>query len=153
MNLKTKFFLGAAVVLAFFSFCAEPALAAQAETKEQVLARLDSAAANFRSTSADVEFDTIETDPVPDTDIQKGVVYYDRKNDAVRMGVHLSEHDGRPTAKAYTFIGGTFELFEPGVNQVTKYAQAGKWESYVILGMGASGKDLAAKWEMQYLGP
>jgi outer membrane lipoprotein-sorting protein len=153
MNLKRKFFLGAVAFLAFFCFCTERALAAQAETKEQVLSRLDSAAANFHSTSADVEFDTIETDPVPDTDVQKGVVYYDRKNDAVRMGVHLSEHGGRPTAKAYTFIGGTFELFEPLVNQVTKYAKAGKWESYVILGMGASGKDLAAKWDIQYRGP
>jgi outer membrane lipoprotein-sorting protein len=153
MSLKRRFFLGAAAVLAFFSFCIEPALASQAETKEQVLARLDSAAANFHSTSADVEFDTIETEPVPDTDVQKGVVYYERKNNAVRMGVHLSEHDGHPTAKAYTFIGSTFELFEPGINQVTKYVKAGKWEGYVSLGMGASGKDLAAKWDIQYLGP
>jgi outer membrane lipoprotein-sorting protein len=153
MSLKRRFFLGAAAVLAFFSFCMEPALASQAETKEQVLARLDSAAANFHSTSADVEFDTIETEPVPDTDVQKGVVYYERKNNAVRMGVHLSEHDGHPTAKAYTFIGSTFELFEPGINQVTKYVKAGKWEGYVSLGMGASGKDLAAKWDIQYLGP
>jgi len=140
MSLKRRFFLGAAAVLAFFSFCMEPALASQAETKEQVLARLDSAAANFHSTSADVEFDTIETEPVPGTDVQKGVVYYERKNNAVRMGVHLSEHDGHPTAKAYTFIGSTFELFEPGINQVTKYVKAGKWEGYVSLGMGASGK-------------
>ena len=153
MSLKRRFFLGAAAVLAFFSFCMEPALASQAETKEQVLARLDSAAANFHSTSADVEFDTIETEPLPDTDVQKGVVYYERKNNAVRMGVHLSEHDGHPTAKAYTFIGSTFELFEPGINQVTKYVKAGKWEGYVSLGMGASGKDLAAKWDIQYLGP
>src|ERR1700679_371791 len=153
MSLKRRFFLRAAAVLAFFSFCMEPALASQAETKEQVLARLDSAAANFHSTSADVEFDTIETEPVPDTDVQKGVVYYERKNNAVRMGVHLSEHDGHPTAKAYTFIGSTFELFEPGINQVTKYVKAGKWEGYVSLGMGASGKDLAAKWDIQYLGP
>jgi outer membrane lipoprotein-sorting protein len=153
MSLKREFFLGAAAVVAFFSFCFKPALATQVETKEQVLARLDSAAANFHSTSADVEFDTIETEPLPDTDVQKGVVYYERKNNAVRMGVHLSEHDGHPTAKAYTFIGSTFELFEPGINQVTKYVKAGKWEGYVSLGMGASGKDLAAKWDIQYLGP
>src|SRR6202041_816360 len=107
-----------AAVLAFFSFCMEPALASQAETKEQVLARLDSAAANFHSTSAEVEFDTIETEPGPDTDVLKGVVYYDRKNDAVRMGVHMSEHDGRPSSKAYTFLGETFQLFEPTVNQL-----------------------------------
>ena len=152
MNLKRMFFYGAAAALAFSCLGAGRILAAQTETREQVLARLDSAAANFHSTSADVEFDTIETEPVPDTDVQKGVVYYDRKNDAVRMGVHMSEHDGRPSSKAYTFIGETFQLFEPTVNQLTTYAKAGKWEKYVNLGMGASGKDLVAKWDIQYLG-
>ena len=150
MHLKKTLLYGAAGALVFFSLCAGRVLNAQ--TKEQVLARLDASAANFHSTSAEVEFDTIETDPVPDTDIQKGMVYYDRKNAAVRMGVHMREHDGRPSGKAYTYIGGTFKLFEPTVNQVTTYAKAGKWESYVILGFGASGKDLAAKWDIQYLG-
>ena len=152
MNLKRKFFWAAALALAFSSLCAGRVLAAQTETKEQVLSQLDSAAANFHSTSADVEFDTIETQPIPDTDVQKGVFYYDRRNDAVRMGVHMSEHDGHPSSKAYTFIGDTFQLFEPTVNQLTTYAKAGKWERYVSLGMGASGKDLAAKWDIQYQG-
>jgi outer membrane lipoprotein-sorting protein len=152
MNLKRKFFWGAAAALAFSCLCAGRILEAQTETKEQVLSRLDSAAANFHSTSADVEFDTIETEPIPDTDVQKGVFYYDRKDDLVRMGVHMSEHDGHPSFKAYTFIGDTFQLFEPSVNQLTTYAKAGKWERYVSLGMGASGKDLAAKWDIQYLG-
>ena len=152
MNLKRKFFWGAAAALAFSCLCAGRILEAQTETKEQVLSRLDGAAANFHSTSADVEFDTIETEPIPDTDVQKGVFYYDRKNDLVRMGVHMSEHDGHPSFKAYTFIGDTFQLFEPSVNQLTTYAKAGKWERYVSLGMGASGKDLAAKWDIQYLG-
>jgi outer membrane lipoprotein-sorting protein len=44
------------------------------------------------------------------------------------------------------------KLFEPGIDQVTTYAKAGKWESYVMLGFGASGKDLQAKWDIKYLG-
>ena len=117
-----------------------------------VLDRLDVAAANFHSASADVEFDNITTDPVPDIDVQKGVVYYDRKGGSVRMGVHMSEHNGKPSGKAYTYINGQFKLFEQGPNQVTTFKNAGKYESYVILGMGASGKDLAAKWDIQDIG-
>jgi outer membrane lipoprotein-sorting protein len=35
---------------------------------------------------------------------------------------------------------------------VTTHAGAAKFESYVILGFGASGKDLEAKWDITYLG-
>jgi outer membrane lipoprotein-sorting protein len=51
------------------------------------------------------------------------------------------------------FSGGVFKLFEGGnVDQVTTYAQASKFESYLMLGFGASGKDLEEKWEIKYLG-
>jgi outer membrane lipoprotein-sorting protein len=35
---------------------------------------------------------------------------------------------------------------------VTTFTKAGKYESYVILGFGASGKDLQAKWDIKYVG-
>jgi outer membrane lipoprotein-sorting protein len=79
-------------------------------------------------------------------------VYYDRKNNSVQMGVHMSEHNGKPSGKAYTYVGGVFKLFESGVNQVTTYVKASKWESYIDLGFGASGKDLQDKWDVKYLG-
>jgi len=151
MRLGTKLAIAAVVTLALVH--ARATLAAPQDDLKSTLDRLNVAAANFHSTAADVEFDTIETDPVPDTDVQKGIVYYDRKDNAVRMGVHMTEHNGKPSGKAYTYIGGTFKLFEPSANQVTAYAKAGKWESYVILGFGASGKDLQAKWDIKYLGP
>jgi outer membrane lipoprotein-sorting protein len=150
MYLRIKIVIAGALALAFLS--GHTAIAAPQDDLKSVLDRLNVSAANFRSTSADVEFDTIETDPIPDTDVQKGVVYYDRKDGAVRMGVHMSEHNGKPSGKTYTYIGGTFKLFEPTVNQVTTFTKAGKWESYVILGFGASGKDLQAKWDIKYLG-
>jgi outer membrane lipoprotein-sorting protein len=39
------------------------------------------------------------------------------------------------------------------INQVTTIARAGKFESYLMLGFGASGKELEEKWEIKYLGP
>ena len=150
MHLRIKLFCAAALALAVVAAHAE-ATPVQDDLKS-VLDRLNVSAANFHTASADVEFDTIETDPVPDTDVQKGVVYFDRKNGAVRMGVHMSEHNGKPSGKAYTYVDGTVKLFEPGINQVTTLAGAAKWESYIILGIGASGRDLAAKWDITYLG-
>ena len=157
MHLRKKPGIGAAlgaamVALVVLSGCTARAFAPQPDPKQQVLDRLNVAAANFHSTTASFEFDTIETDPVPDTDVQKGMVYYDRKNNAVSMGVHMSEHNGGPSGKAYTYIGGVFKLFEPGPNQVTTFAKASKWESYINLGFGASGKDLESKWDIKYLG-
>jgi outer membrane lipoprotein-sorting protein len=68
------------------------------------------------------------------------------------VGVHFDTHNGKPSGKAYTYVGGTFKLFEPGMNQVTTHSGAGKYESYVVLGFGASGKDLEAKWDIKYVG-
>lgn len=117
-----------------------------------VLDRLNASAVNFHSTEANVEFDSIVTDPVPDTDVQKGEVYYDRKSGSVRMGVHLNEHNGKSSAKTYTYSDGALQLFEAGTDQVTRFTKAAKFEGYLILGFGASGEDLAAKWDIQYLG-
>ena len=69
--------LAFAASIALFLLPAPAALAAQKDLKE-VLSQLDAAAANFRSTSADFEFITEQTDPVPDKDVQKGTVYYKR---------------------------------------------------------------------------
>ena len=114
--------------------------------RERVLRQLDEAAKTFHSTSADFEFDSIETDPVYDKDVQKGTVYYERKGTAFQMAAHIAEHNGRPVPKIYTYTGGVFKLFESAIDQVTTFAKASKFESYLMLGFGASGKDLADKW-------
>jgi outer membrane lipoprotein-sorting protein len=149
MHLRQK--LAMAAALAIFILPAQAAIAAPDDLKN-VLERLNKSADGFRSAAADVEYDTVVTDPVPDTDVQKGVVYYDRKPIGVSMGVHFSSHNGQPSAKSYTYIDGTFRLFEPNVNQVTTHTGASKYESYVILGFGAKGSDLEAKWDIKYLG-
>jgi outer membrane lipoprotein-sorting protein len=149
MHMGRKLFL--AVSLALFLL---PALTAQAaDDKERVLRQLDVAAANFHSTAADFEFDSVETDPVPDKVVQKGVVYYERKGKAFQMGVHIHEVNGKPVPKTITVSGGVFKLYEPLIEQLTTSTKASKYESYLLLGFGASGKDLAEKWEIKYLGP
>ena len=129
------------------------AFAASADDLNAVLHRLDVAAANFHSTSADFEWDTVSTEPVPDTDVQKGIVYYQRKGSSFQMAAHFNEDNGKPAPKIMVVSGGVFKLYEKLINQVTTSNKVGKYESYLLLGFGASGKDLADKWNIKYLGP
>ena len=150
MRFGIKLDLVVLIALAPLAGCITPA---QSPKPSSVLDRLDAASRNFRSTSADVEFDTIETDPVYDKDVQTGQVYYDRKGSSFKMGVHFTQHNSKPSAKVYTYSDGLLKIFEPSVDQVTTVAKAKQWEKYVMLGFGASGKELSDQWTIKDLGP
>ena len=117
-----------------------------------VLHRLDEAAARFKSTSADFEFDSTQTDPIPDTDVQKGAVYYDRKGTGFEMGIHIDQINNKPVPKTIVISGGVFKMYEKLIDQVTTSNKASKYESYLVLGFGASGKELLQEWNIKYLG-
>lgn len=154
MHTARKVVIGAAIAVLLLTARSAFAAPGASEEKERdrVLRRLDEAAKNFRATSADFEFDSVETDPVYDKDVQKGTVYYQRKGTSFQMAAHIAEHNGKPAPKIYTYSNGVFKLFESGIDQVTTFAQASKFESYLMLGFGASGKELEEKWEIKYLG-
>ncbi|MGA9463811.1 MAG: outer membrane lipoprotein-sorting protein [Terracidiphilus sp.] len=124
-----------------------------ADDLQRVLHELDVAAANFHSTSADFEFDSNVTDPIPDKDVQKGTVYYERKGTGFQMAAHIQEVNGKPVPKIYTMVGGSFQLYEPMIDQLITSQKVSQYASYLELGFGASGKDLAEKWNIKYLGP
>jgi outer membrane lipoprotein-sorting protein len=144
-----------AVLMAVLLLAARMASATPAEekAKDEVLRRLDVAAANFHSTSADFEFDAVETEPIPDKDVQKGTVYYERKGNSFQMAAHIHELNGKIASKVYSYTSGVFNLYEKLTNQVTRFSKVSQYESYLMLGFGASGKDLEQKWEIKYLGP
>lgn len=150
MHLAKKFIVAASIAVLLLA--ASAAIAAPADEKDRVLRRLDEAARNFRSTSADFQFDSVQTDPIYDKDIQRGTVYYERKGSTFQMAAHINQHNGKPSPKIYSYSGGLFRLFEVGLNQVTTFRKASKFESYLMLGFGASGKELADKWEIRSLG-
>jgi outer membrane lipoprotein-sorting protein len=151
MHSRNHFLFLALVVVAIL-----PLRSAQAEDKASILAKLDTAARGFHTTTATVEFDSIQTDPVPDKDIMTGTAYYERNSHlemAVHFTAHISNGKSQPTAKAYIFSNGTLRVSDTGKEKDAKpYDQAGKYESYFALGFGASGKDLEEKWTIAYLG-
>jgi outer membrane lipoprotein-sorting protein len=148
MHLRTKFLL-------FGIFCVVllPARAAFASDLKEVLQKLDAAAKNFHSITANVEIDTIQTDPIPDTDVQTGVAYYERKGNKFEMAAHIHAHNNGPSQKTYMFSDGAFRISDTGRESDAKtYTNVSKYQSYLMLGFGASGKELQEKWDMKYLG-
>src|SRR6185437_13141308 len=99
------------------------------------LARLDTASANFRTTAADFEFDSIQTVPVYDKDVQKGMVYYKRSVSNFQMGVHINDVNGRSVPKVIVCCqNGLVQLYEQKLNQVTRLNKLNQYESYFMLG-------------------
>jgi outer membrane lipoprotein-sorting protein len=139
-----------ATALALVIFSVQSAFAA--DPLQTVLRKLDAASANFRSASADFEFDSIATVPIYDKDVQKGTVYYKRDPKNSQMAAHIDEINGRPVPKVVVSSGGTIKLFEKNVNQVTVLTRFSQYQSWFMLGFGASGKDLEEKWDIKYLG-
>jgi outer membrane lipoprotein-sorting protein len=120
---------------------------------QDVLAKLNESAKSFRNATADFEFDTNQTEPVPDTDVLKGVAYYERRGTNFQMAAHIATENGQQAPKTYTFTRGVLKLDEPGVDQVTTIREASKFTDYIMLGFGASGEELASKWDITYDGP
>jgi outer membrane lipoprotein-sorting protein len=150
MHLRRKLFLAALMTVLLLA--ARVAVAAPADEKEKVLRRLDAVAAKFSSTSAEVQIDSVETDPVPDTDVVKGTVYYERKGKSFKMAAHFTTENGKSVPKVYVYSDGSFRLYEKLINQVTTFSKLSQYESWFMLGFGASGKDLEEKWEITYKG-
>jgi outer membrane lipoprotein-sorting protein len=149
MHKASKFIFPTSIALLLLAVC--PAVAAP-DKKDEVLRRLDQAAKNFRYTQADFQFDTYLTDPIPDQDTQKGTIYYERKGSAFQMAAHINQENGKPVPKVYVYSGGVVKLYEPLIDQVTTITKASQYESWVMLGFGASGTELEEKWEIKDLG-
>lgn len=147
MRMATRSFLAILAALLLSS----PA-AMRADDLHSVLHKLDQAAARFKSTSADFKFDSVQSDPIPDEDVQTGTVYYQRNGSDFQIGVHIETDNSRSVPKTIIVSKGEFKMYEKLANQVTTSKKVSKYESYLALGFGASGKDLQQKWNIKYLG-
>jgi outer membrane lipoprotein-sorting protein len=148
MQSKRLLFFAAICTLGFSA-----ATAVAADDLESVLIRMDAASAKFHTTSADVEFTTAQTKPIPDTDVQKGAVYYKRDGSSFQGGVHIDTDENQPSPKILVCCAnGLIRLYEKLTNHVTNLGALSQYQDWFLLGFGASGKELAAKWEIKYDG-
>jgi outer membrane lipoprotein-sorting protein len=126
------------------------AAGAQSAELDKVLAQMDAAAAKFESAQADFDWDQYEK-VVDDHESQSGTIYFDRKGGGTWMAAHLA----KPDEKVVVYRMGELQFFQPKIDQITIFA-AGvnrlQYESFLTLGFGGSGHDLAANWDITYKG-
>ena len=117
---------------------------------ESVLKKMDSTAANFRTTEASFVWDQYQK-VVNETDTQKGKVYFRRTNKETEMVADITE----PEKKYVLFTDSKVQVYQPRIDQVTVYP-AGKhraeFESFLVLGFGGGGHDMSKSFEVKYLG-
>ena len=132
---------------------AVPAMAA--DDLNSVLAKLDAAAAKFKSAQADISTDLVQVQPLPDDDRQTGVVLFERNGGDLQMALHLKTDNGKPVLKDVVFAGGVGKLYEPQLKQMQVFKVANNQsqaDTILSLGFGGSGKDLQKSWQIVYAG-
>ncbi len=123
---------------------------AHAQNLQAVLDAMDRAAANFHSAQCDFISDQYQK-VVDDHDLQKGTMYFRRQGAEVEMAADFAAPDKRYVL----FTGDLLSVYQPSIDQVTEY-NPGKnkadFESFLVLGFGGSGRDLAKSFDVKYAG-
>ena len=130
-------------------------IAAHAQPKpgelDAVVRQMDAASAKFKSAEADFRWDFYER-VVKETTTQTGNIYFLKNGGKLEMGAKVAP----PQGKFIEYKNGTLRLYDPTSNHIT-ILNAGKnqaqYESFLTLGFGGSGSDLAKAWTIADLGP
>ena len=147
---KSEFMKRIFLMLAGCLLLGWPAGLAAQENLESVLTRMDKAAADFRTAQADFSWDQYQA-VVQETDVQKGTIYFRRQGENLHMAADITV----PDHKYLLFADGTVQLYQPKIDQVTVY-KTGKnkaeVESFLALGFGGRGHDLARTFDVRLAG-
>ena len=137
-------------------------LHAQAPSSQlaQVLSQMDTASKTFHSANASFNWEFYQR-IVHDTTRQTGTMYIERGKDGVSLGTTVFdlEANGKAAAapsKIIDFSGGLARLYSPAEKQVDVFhagANQANFESFLSLGFGGSGADLARAWQITDGGP
>ena len=126
------------------------AAAAHGQNLESALNAMDKSASEFRTAQTDFVWDNY-TKAVDDHDLQKGFMYVRRQGADLQMAADITE----PAKKYVLFSGGMVSIYLPKAAQVTEYS-AGKnksdFETFLVLGFGGRGHDLAKSFDVKYAG-
>lgn len=122
---------------------------------DAVFKKMDTAAASFRTTQAEFEWDRYEKVINEVDDIQSGTVYYRRVGKEANKDIEMKADIVKPDRKYVLFSEGKIRMYLPKPDQVTVY-DSGKnrsdYETYLVLGFGGSGQDLRKAFDVTYLG-
>lgn len=127
---------------------------------KSVLDQMDLASARFKSAQADVQYDNY-TKVVRDHTLQSGSMFVERTGGVQQMGAAFYDlgpggKPGKTPAKVLVYDGSTLQIYSPGINQNDIFqagANQAKYESFLTLGFGGSGRDLQKNWTVEDNGP
>jgi outer membrane lipoprotein-sorting protein len=132
--------LGIVVVVCLFAEAAWAQVVGESPELEHILARMDDAARNFKTTEANVVWDQYQK-VIDETETEKGKIYFRREGGEIQMAADFAE----PDKKYVIYSGGKVQVYQPKIDQVNEY-NPGKnradVESFLVLGFGGSGRDL-----------
>ena len=149
--MRSRNFIVAVIVLNT-AFLLTPAVWPQnaSANLDRVLAKMDSAARDFRSAEASFVWDQYQK-VVDETDTEKGKIYFRRQDNETQMAADISA----PDKKYVVYSGGKVQVYQPKIDQVNEY-NAGKnrseLESFLVLGFGAGGHDMLKLYNVKFLG-
>jgi outer membrane lipoprotein-sorting protein len=128
---------------------------APADHLTAVLAQMDAASQQFKNARADFTQDYYEA-IVKDTTTEAGSIYFERKGTAMQMGAFMVDPKTKAMDKVYEYKDGLFRMLDAHIDQiriVKPTSNQGQIETFLTLGMGASGKDLTRAWTITDQGP
>ncbi len=135
-------------LIARLSVCLLLACLANAETTEVILARMDKSALSFQGVTADLKMTTYNK-LLDDKTVESGTLQMQRtKSREVRAVVDFSQ---QTDARIIGFEGKNIRLYYPKLDQFneTSLGKDGNLlNSFLLLGFGSSGKELAANYEI-----
>ena len=140
-----------AVLVSWLPAVAGAQIAGESPELEHALARMDTAAKNFKTTEASVVWEQYQK-VIDETETQKGKIYFRREGGEIQMAADFVE----PDRKYVIYSGGKVQVYQPKIDQVNEY-NPGKnrsdVESFLVLGFGGSGHDLLKSYDVKLLGP
>jgi outer membrane lipoprotein-sorting protein len=143
MKFLSRFGLMAAVVISLTG-------AGKAQSLDAVLKQMDASSPKFKSAQANLRRDIYEL-VVKETTSQTGITYYQRVGASLQVGIKFDP----PSSQIVEIKDGLVQLFEPNANHLTiisiKKNQA-QYESFLAVGFGGSGTDLAKQWTITFQG-
>jgi outer membrane lipoprotein-sorting protein len=115
---------------------------------QATLDKLDAASARFKSAEASVHRDAY-TAFIKDTKASDGITYFKREpGGKMEFGVKTSGQE----ARTIVYKDGVARVYNPTAN-CTDTVENKSIDTYLTIGFGGSGKDLADKWDITDLGP
>ncbi len=142
----TLVFSAAAILITPVSSFAQ----AKSSDLDTVLRQMDQASTRFKSAEASFRWDLYER-VVKETTTQNGTIYFLKNGSGLQMGAKISP----PSAKFIEYKNGSLRLFDPGSDHLTLLSAGNnkaQYESFLTLGFGGSGTDLAKAWDITNLG-